>query len=67
MGDGLQIAPIDEGRLKMQKSNEEIVTPETLKKFSRDVSAGKWQGREAEAEKEGERLIEALLKQMRKK
>ncbi len=50
----------------MEKNNEEIVTAETLRKFSKDVSSGKWQGREAEAEKEGERLIKALLKQRRK-
>jgi len=50
----------------MEKSRDEIVTPETLKKFSKEVSSGKWQGREAEAEKEGERLIRTLLKQRRK-
>lgn len=50
----------------MEKSKEEIVTVETLREFQRDVSLGKWQRREAEMEKEGERLIKALLKQERK-
>ncbi len=50
----------------MEESKREIVTIETLRKFQKDVAVGKWVGKEAEAEKEGERLIKALLKQRRK-
>lgn len=54
--------PRGQRSMEPRVESQEIITPEMYKKFTMDVIAGKYRGREAEAEKEEQRLLRGLLK-----